>query len=102
MPSSVNKILDITRDMLHAAEGGDWEQLVILEDSRSSMLSRLSIDLEVAEHSENILIETIESILDYDRQIIDLCAAESSSCKEQVREFIKGRKVIASYHQFSS
>ena len=101
MSQSINNILDITRDMLYAAESGDWEHLSILEDSRSTMLSGLPLNMEAAQFSENVLIQAIESILELDRRIIALCAAESTSCKEKVRDFTKGRKAIASYHQFS-
>ena len=103
MPSTVNNILDITSEMLCAAENGEWDKLGILEDSRSTMLSRLSVDDMGAEgqESENVLVQAIESILDIDQRIIKLCTAESSSCKDQVRDFVKGRKAIASYHQFS-
>jgi len=100
MSTSLNNILDITRDMLYAAENGEWDQLRMLENSRSSMLSSLSIDIAATEHPKAVLINEIESILDLDRRIINLCTTESTSCKLQIRDFKKGRRAIASYHQF--
>lgn len=98
----MNNILAITREMLCAAENEDWDQLSHLEGIRSLKLLKFSADTGAADYPERVLIETIESVLDLDRQIIHLCYAESSSCKEQVRDFKKGRKAIANYHQFSS
>lgn len=101
MPSPVKNILALTRDMLCAAESGDWEALDTLEAARSSQLSGLLVDLDNVEQSENALVKDIESILDLNRQIIDLCSTESTSCKNQLRDCVKGRQAIASYYQFT-
>jgi len=100
VPETTDNVLNITKDMLVAAKTGDWEQLNLLEGLRSEIITKLFSDIEAVENSGSSLVPIIEAVIEIDRQIITLCTDESISCKKQIRTFNKGRKAVASYHQF--
>jgi hypothetical protein len=85
-----------------AAETGDWDRLNTLEHTRSELFSSIfSQQSSSGGHTAQTLIPMIQTVLELDQKIISLCSDESLSCKQQISDFNKGRKAIASYHRFS-
>jgi hypothetical protein len=102
MSISTEEVLVISQDMLLAAEAGEWDRLVTLENTRSAKLASIFSDQTDSEYSAQRLVAMIHSVLELDRKITSLCSDESASCKQQISDFKKGRKAIASYQRFSA
>ena len=101
MSESTEEVLVISREMFVAAESGDWERLASLENTRSDLLASIFTDQPGSGYPAQTLISMIHSVMELDQQIISLCSNESDSCKQQLSDFNKGRKAIASYQRFS-
>lgn len=101
MSVTTEEVLVVSQEMFVAAESGDWDRLATLENTRSDLLASIFSVQTGSEHASQKLVAMIQSVLELDRKIISLCSEESVSCKQQLSDYTKGRKAIASYHRFS-
>jgi len=86
--------------MLGAAKEGKWDKVVELEIERSSRLEILSAKLASTGQSHAItarLRQTITAIIDSDKEVVMLAAAQKDILAQEARDLGSSRKAVNAY-----
>lgn len=94
---SINKIQELSVLMLAASKADDWGLLEKLESQRKTVMHHFFEATGISTENALEIKSVIEAVLEIDKEIIGLCAAEADDCQRQLAGFKQGRKAIAAY-----
>jgi hypothetical protein len=86
-----DQLLDLTRDMLAAAESDDWEEFELLEQKRAALLSGLFSNPADAESAKLHLVDVAKEMLAIDEVISNLIRQQRDLAAEELRHLRKTR-----------
>lgn len=96
MQDILNKIMQLSNNMLKHAEAGEWEQVTGLEQQRDPLLKSLFYEDVKPEHVEAVR-ETVLQTLDIDKKLIGLTEANKQRLAEDIHLIASRRKASHAY-----
>ena len=89
-------LLELTRGMRLAAEEGDWDRLIALEEERRPLIAALFEPPPQAPESPALRV-AIKLIQDQDREIMSLAGAGLEEFRREMRTLDSGRRAVKAY-----
>ncbi|MCW8944696.1 MAG: flagellar protein FliT [Sedimenticola sp.] len=96
----IKQLLIISQEMLVLAGKDEWEQVGSLQKERLQLMEKI-FPLDVENMNQSETAEQIQSILDLDKQLMDLAAAQQKEIGAAIGKFNQGRQATKAYHATS-
>jgi len=96
----IKQLLIISQEMLVLAEKGEWEPVGTLQDKRLQLMEKI-FPLDAEKMNQSKTAEQIQSILDLDKRLMDLAAAQQKETGAALGKFNQGRQATKAYHATS-
>ena len=92
-----DKVHSLSESMFAACKSADWNQLAQLESQRSTLMFQVFDNSDAPVAASQGIRAMIEMVLNVDKEIMAICAAEAEDCKVELATFSQGRKAVAAY-----
>jgi Spy/CpxP family protein refolding chaperone len=97
MPISERKLrelVDLTREMLDASRGGDWQSVSLLEEQRQAILA--AKDLGPLAGSESLRIR-LQEMIAANAEILRAAVLAREQVRHELEEVARGSRAVAAY-----
>jgi hypothetical protein len=93
----MEQILTVSQDMLALADKGEWERVEVLQRERQQLISD-AFPLDASRVDQDSAAETIQAILDLDKQLLELASAQQKEIGAVLGKLNQGRQATKAYH----
>jgi hypothetical protein len=98
LPSDmIEQILAVSREMVTLAERGEWERVEVLQQERQQLIKDV-FPLDASRIDQDFASETIQAILDLDKQLLQLALAQQKEIGTVLGKLNQGRQATKAYH----
>lgn len=94
----IHAIRSMSEQMLQLARNEAWETLADLEPERRRLIMRF-FDKPASEEEAAAIAETIQDVLDIDREIIERGKQGRDAVRQQLSRLNQGQRAVDAYHE---
>ena len=92
----LNRLLDLSGQMLVAVQREEWEELEALEAERQKLLPDFSSS-SLSEEQVDQVREVVEDILHINQLMVDLSESRQNEYRQSNRKFAVAQKAVSAY-----
>ncbi len=94
-----DRILELTEQMVRAAENSAWEDVALLEEERRKLVYTDLPPLPREPPGEAFVRRAVQRILDADQRVIVLCQVGQQDLADKIRSLRVGQRAQRAYRQ---